>query len=742
MPHYFRKIFFCIFFFAAQNSNASPILKTEQDIIKVEKNIQVREDNEHKADLLLELANYYYEKDKYDPKPVQKAARYGKAAFRISKELHYTKGLGASYLLLSMLEQHNNNFKKSNIYASIAVNILNKINEPDLLGESWVMIWSSNILLGMNYEDRIAYLKKAAFYFEKAKNKKRLGDCYSEMGDIYFLLGNGKESLVNLQKALSLYKEANYKNLEVTYDLIGAVYIFLEDYKEGLKYAFLALETAEKKDKKTLFLCTVYNRIGLAYEEMGDNENALKYFDKSLQVAAELNDIPNIRKLVGNYCDALLQIKKYDQALKLISNTKKQYPTVEDKNSYELNCILITIYVYKNQYEKALAYQEKIVEELKSVQDSDDLLLIYSTLINLNLAIKNYEQADDYADAYHIICKKLKKDIFYAQCNLWEFKIDSAKGNLESAMNHYKEYVKINKHSFDEKKSKEINKLNILYDSEKKDHDIANLKNESIIQTNNLEKASLIRNIMYVGFILLLLFIIFLYKDYQLKQKNNLILKVQQEEINRNNLSLKQAINEKEWLLREIHHRVKNNLHMVVGLLASQTEYLKGNEAINANLESQRRVESMSMIHDKLYQSENLSLIDMPSYILDLTYYLSDSFDIRKQIRFELDIDKVEFPLSHSVPIGLILNEAITNAIKYAFPENTSGVIQVILKEKNQEFTLLIADDGVGIPETIDLENSTTLGLKLMKGLSEDIQADFKIFHENGTKIALTFTLS
>lgn len=742
MPQSSGKILFCIFFFALCNSNAAPILKTEQDVIKVEKNIQFKEDNENKVDLLLELANYYYEKEKYDPKPVQKAAIYGKAAFRISKELQYSKGLGASYLLLSMLEQHNNNFKKSNIYASIAVNILNKISAYDLLGESWVMIWSSKILMGLKYEDRIGYLKKAAFYFEKAHNKKRLGDCYKEMGDIYFLLGNGKESLLYLRKALYLYKEAHYKNLEVTYDLMGAVYIFLEDYKEGLKYAFLALETAEKKEKKTLFLCTVYNRIGLAYEEMGDNENALKYFDKSLQVATELNEIDTVRKLVGNYCDALLQIKKYDQALKLIINTKKQYPTIENKNSYELNCILITIYVHKKQYEKALAYQDQIVAELKEVRDSDDLLLIYSTLINLNLAVKNYEQADNYSDAYHIICKKLKKDIFYAQCNLWEFKIDSAKGNLESALNHYKEYVKINKRSFDEKKSKEINKLNILYDSEKKDHDIANLKNESIIQTSNLEKASLIRNIMYVGFILLLLFIVFLYKAYQLKQKNNLILKVQQEEINRNNLSLKQVINEKEWLLREIHHRVKNNLHMVVGLLASQTEYLKGNEAINANLESQRRVESMSMIHDKLYQSENLSLIDMPSYILDLTYYLSDSFDIRKQIRFELDIAKVEFPLSHSVPIGLILNEAITNAIKYAFPENTPGIIQITLKQENQEFTLSIQDNGVGIPETIDLENSSTLGLKLMKGLSEDIQADFKISHENGTKIELTFTLS
>ncbi len=246
---------------------------------------------------------------------------------------------------------------------------------------------------------------------------------------------------------------------------------------------------------------------------------------------------------------------------------------------------------------------------------------------------------------------------------------------------------------------------------------------------------------MVGGFVILFAFIYFLYRAYKSKQKNNLLLNIQQDQIRQSNISLKNAITEKEWLLREIHHRVKNNLHMVVGLLASQNEYLQGNEAIEANLESQRRVESMSMIHDKLYQSENLSLIDMPSYILDLTYYLSDSFDVRKQIRFSLDIEKVDFPLSHSVPIGLILNEAVTNSIKYAFPENRQGVIEIILKKENQKFHLTISDDGIGIPDTVDPENTKSLGLKLMKGLSEDILAEFKISNESGTKIELIFTI-
>ncbi|MCS3869545.1 two-component sensor histidine kinase [Chryseobacterium ginsenosidimutans] len=736
-----RYILTYIFVLAPLFVGAQSIFKTNEEAFSAERRLKSDEDDKDKVDLFLSLSNYYYERDKYNIEPVSKSIVYAKQAFTLSKTLKYTKGIGASYLILSMLEQHDNHFNKSYSYASAAINILDGSEEYDLLGESWVMIWSSKTLMGMKYEDRIFYLKKAAEYFAKSNNKRRLGDCYKEMGDIYLLMGNGKEALNCLKKALPFYQQSHYKKLDGIYDLLGATYMFLGDYKEGLKYGFLALDTAEKIGDKKTFLCTIYNRIGLAYEEMNDYQNALQYYEKSLKVAEDFNNIKDIRAIVGNISRALLKNGEYNKALTLITDIKKEYPKIDTTNSFKLDCTLIRIYVHKKQYGKALPYQTKIISKIEEVHDYDILVFIYTTLIDLNLALKDYEKAVYYNKLHLNVCKKLNKDSYYADYNLWEFKIDSAKGYLKPALMHYKEYVRFNKRYFDEKKSNEINKLNVLYETEKKDKYITNLKSESIIQNGNLEKASLIRNIMFAGFVILLASIYFLYRAYQSKQKNNLILKEQQDQIRQSNISLKNAIHEKEWLLREIHHRVKNNLHMVVGLLASQNEYLQGHEAIDANLESQRRVESMSMIHDKLYQSENLSMIDMPSYILDLTYYLSDSFDVRKQIRFSLDIEKVDFPLSHSVPIGLILNEAVTNSIKYAFPENRQGVVTIILKKEEERFHLTVWDDGIGIPETISPENSKSLGLKLMKGLSEDILADFKICNESGTKIELIFTI-
>ncbi len=286
-------------------------------------------------------------------------------------------------------------------------------------------------------------------------------------------------------------------------------------------------------------------------------------------------------------------------------------------------------------------------------------------------------------------------------------------------------------------------RLNILYETEKKHKDMIILRNKAQLQQNKLNAATFLRNSMIIFVFLLLIIIGLLYKRFKFKKDTNRLLEVKQEEINQKNITLQSMLIEKEWLLREIHHRVKNNLHMVVGLLASQTEFLKNEEAIQAINSSQNRIHSMSLIHQKLCQSEDLSIINMPEYLLDLSEDLKDSFEIRNIVRFILDIDSCNFPLSHSIPIGLIFNEAVTNAIKYAFPNNENGIINISLKTNdNQNYILIIQDNGIGLPDDFDPYDNPSLGLKLMQGLSADINGKFLITNSNGTKITLEFTFN
>jgi len=283
-------------------------------------------------------------------------------------------------------------------------------------------------------------------------------------------------------------------------------------------------------------------------------------------------------------------------------------------------------------------------------------------------------------------------------------------------------------------------RLNIIYETEKKSMDIIKLKNKTLLQQSKLKNEVFLRNSMVIFVFLLLIILGLLYKSFMFKKKTNKVLETQQNEINKKNTALQKLVVEKEWLLREIHHRIKNNLHMVVGLLASQTEFLKNEEAVQAINDSQNRIQAMSLIHQKLYQSESLSIIDMPSYIFELTEYLKDSFEIRNTIRIILDIDSFNLPLSHSIPIGLIFNEAVTNAIKYAFPNHKDGVITISLKAvENNKYVLIIRDNGIGLPPDFDPYNNPSLGIKLMHGLSADIDGKFLITNSNGTKITLEF---
>jgi two-component sensor histidine kinase len=250
------------------------------------------------------------------------------------------------------------------------------------------------------------------------------------------------------------------------------------------------------------------------------------------------------------------------------------------------------------------------------------------------------------------------------------------------------------------------------------------------------EKIKLIRYALIITFLFLLLVFLSILVNRQVKK-----LKRQQKEINQKNISLQHLIAEKEWLLKEIHHRVKNNLHIVSSLLESQAAYLK-DEALTAIKNSQHRVFAMSLIHQKLYHPEkDVTSIDMSEYLHELVKYLKDSFETGQRILFRLSLEEVSLNISIAVPLGLIMNEAITNAVKYAFPNNMQGEIIVTIKKLDQyNYRFSVEDNGVGMPEAFDMKTARSLGLKLMTGLSEDINAAFKLESMDGTKISITFS--
>lgn len=204
---------------------------------------------------------------------------------------------------------------------------------------------------------------------------------------------------------------------------------------------------------------------------------------------------------------------------------------------------------------------------------------------------------------------------------------------------------------------------------------------------------------------------------------------------------LKLSLEEKEILLKEIHHRVKNNMQIISSLLDLQAMSLKDEKIRMYFIESRNRVKSMALVHEKLYKSENISSIDFSEYIRTLVSHLLVSYHIiADKVDFEFALEEIYLEVDRALPCAQIINEIISNSLKYAFVKTDTCKILIKLKKlKNGQCNLQVHDNGIGIPEHIDFENTQTLGLQLINALSNQLGAAIKLTNKNGTKYNITF---
>jgi two-component sensor histidine kinase len=348
---------------------------------------------------------------------------------------------------------------------------------------------------------------------------------------------------------------------------------------------------------------------------------------------------------------------------------------------------------------------------------------------------KQYEQARVYLVKNERMIRKHNVKPYLRVLYMYWHRVDSVRGDYLSSLKHYMAYTHLNDSMYDASKAREIAQMEIQFETEKKEQSIVLLTKETRLKEEELRQAGLVRNGTIGGIVVLGVMLVLGFNQYRLKQKVNL-------EINSKNVVLQRMVDEKEWLLKEIHHRVKNNLQTVVSLLESQAAYLKNSEALSAIQDSQNRVNAMSLIHQKLYQGDNIASIDVGKYLQELMVCLRDSFGIREKIRFDLHVDTIELDVSQAIPIGLILNEAITNCIKYAFPTSGSNnrVVIQMRQSSDRKTYLSIADNGAGFPDDFDIRrDGCGLGLKLMQGLTDDIEGQFSVRSDSGVTIDVTF---
>jgi two-component sensor histidine kinase len=206
---------------------------------------------------------------------------------------------------------------------------------------------------------------------------------------------------------------------------------------------------------------------------------------------------------------------------------------------------------------------------------------------------------------------------------------------------------------------------------------------------------------------------------------------------------LHRSLLEKEVLLKEVHHRVKNNLQVIDSLLQMQAAAAADPATVRILAECQGRIRSMALIHQKLYQSGNFARVSFSEYISDLAAFLFRNYEIGHRVKFDAKLAEIYVPLDTAIPVGLILNELISNSLKYAFPNPRKGTIHIeTLQEPGGVICLRYSDDGVGLPKEFEPAKAQSMGFKLIRLLARQIRAQLNIVNQNGLEIVLTFTVS
>lgn len=650
------------------------------------------------------------------------------------------------WYVYSNLFRETDQKEKGKQYIEKAIAVFTKQDLKSDLADAWLELANYySAFSETESREKIKYYQYAEKLLEQTGQKNKQAYTLKNLGDFHQILNEDSTAIEELNKSLALYQSIGFPDVQGVYDLLGYIYYNQYHYRQSLKYGQLALQTAEKVKVGNQELSTINNRVGLTYYQLFQYNEAAKHFKRSYELALANKDTAQGRIIFHNIVNSYIRLQNPREALsvldanKFIPNNTVNWHAV----TYHANYVIASLMI--NQIHKA---EPHITEMYRLIKDEDDkgvLRSFYRAIIPYYLATGQYKATYKYFAPNEAYCRANDNMLGVADNYLWQYRADSALGKYTDAIAHYKSYKEASDSAKKVANDRQISELLVEYEAYKKDQEIAfqksnvsSLTKEAALHKSELKQTMLVKNLTIGVAVLLLIIAGLLFGRYRLKQRANKTLESKQEEINQKNISLQgmigkqeELLQEKEWLLKEVHHRVKNNLQMMVSLLNTQSAYLDDEAAIEAVRDSKHRMEAISLIHKKLYQSDDSSVVNMQTYIGELIRFLHDSFDGSSRIQFDQHIEPVKLDVTHAVPYGLILNEAISNCIKYAFPGNGKGTITITLTSS----ALTISDNGIGLPQDFDANTSRSLGINLMKGLSRQLGCRFSVENNNGVTV-------
>lgn len=567
-------------------------------------------------------------------------------------------------------------------------------------------------------------------------------EAFFEIGYNYRNYGDSEKAKYYIENSLSLFKKLNKTGRQTdATNLLAVYYANIDEDSLAIKLYTETIRLAQSISD-TLRWISPYKGLSSLFAKIGLNDKCITYCEEGLVLAKKINHAPSIAALYNNMAIGYYQKKEFAPCIKFLKealsiNKKEKMYEATIRNLSNIG----SVYQEKGNIAEAARYAEEAESLLSKINVPRTSIYTFIELAKLRNLQKNYVDAVIYAQKAIKLGKEAKLESISA--GAYTSLVDSYKAlrKPEKALEALENYWLLNEKFLEAERNKSIAGIEQEFLDYKKEKEIEIQKSEIALLKKDQTLGKTQRNGAAILASLLGVVAFLYYNRFRLKKKSAEQLKVKNEEIEKQSEVIQTSLTEKETLLREIHHRVKNNLQIISSLLNIQSNSIDDPLVLSSIKEGQSRVQAMSLIHQNLYQSEHINNVDIENYLKELVVYLSEMFHSdKKEIEVEVKANQIEFDIDTAIPLGLIVNELVSNAYKYAFEKKDKGKINIGIKALNQvDYELEVNDDGDGLPDDFNPEETKSLGLKLVKILSKQLRGKFFSESKNGTSFKVLF---
>ena len=595
--------------------------------------------------------------------------------FRLRGKSRYNEALKVSLQSLSILKEINDLDGQGNVLNNIGV----------------IYKHLDNIPKALEYHHKSLLIKR------ETKNKKGEAYAINNIAIINRNLGDINKALEYYLLSLNILEEIeDKKGTAVVLNNVATIYKKQGNEVKAKEYFEKSLVIHKEVDNKRSMAITL-NHLAIIFDKEGNKNKSKTYYNESLRLNKEIGDRSGEASTLKSLGIYYISNKEVEKGFELLQESLAIFKTIKERSG-EISCLnnISKYYLSKNNIPVAKKY---VLESLKLAQEIGYPSDIKSAAEILTII---YEKEHNWSQAY-----KMQKLFVKMQDSI------NSKSIQESTL---KQQVK-----FDiNKKEQEIKVLSVQNESLKKDKEIQELR---------INKSRLTITLISIALLVTLLFIGFNLKWNKKKKKIYKLLKKQKEEIAVKN-------DEKTAMLKEIHHRVKNNLQIVNSLLKFQSREIEDKNVLQIFEKAQKRVVSMAMLHEKMYNSDDLKHVDVKEYIYLLIEDLIETYSVGKKIRLNIEVENIHFEMRTLVPLGLIINEIITNSFKHAFIDILEGEIKIHIKQvKNKTYEMVVGDDGTGYSNT----EHSGIGNKLIHIFVKQLKGTIEFLKLPGTVYKIVF---